>query len=235
MLRPIVRIWYRMVVRLFWNKVPGLMYFHATEAESAWQLQRMIHRIESPTIQRDVFEHYLEEMQHAEIFADQAKRTAQTQGFQHLPRVPVAERQPIIGDSEPVWKFFAFLFVGEASAVKQFSRITHALPESGLKKALRSILRDEAKHVSDAKHHANMLSSKSDLDDHFRFLKRESFKSTWKRQGLKITDAVSSWLLWAVYWVIAPMGYLSAKRKLFGVVEANQLSEKEFVLKELEA
>lgn len=233
MLRPLQRLWYQILVRLFWKKIPGLLKFQATEAESAWQLQRVIGQIESPLIQRDVFEHYLEEMAHAELFAAKAKEEALAEGLATLPRPPVAERQPILASHDEVWQFFAFLSVGEASAVRQFSRITHALPESALKKTLRGILRDESRHVADALTHARELVGPLPLEREIKRLKRQRFKAEWMRQGLKITDALSSALLWLVYWLIAPLGRQAARRKIYGRAESKayslDLSQKEVV------
>lgn len=218
MLRPLQKLWYRVLVRFFWKKIPGLLKFQATEAESAWQLQRVIGQIQSPLIQRDVFEHYLEEMAHAEIFAAKARQEALAAGKKAMPRLPIAERQPILAPHDEVWRFFAFLSVGEASAVRQFSRITHALPESSLKKTLRAILRDESRHVADALAHARELAEPEALAREFKRLKRQRFKAEWMRQGLKITDALSSALLWTVYWIVAPLGRGAARRKIYGTV-----------------
>lgn len=216
MLRPLIKFWYLILVKFFWKKIPGLLKFQATEAESAWQLEKILPRLPSEEHQRDVFEHYMEEMYHAELFADQAKKQAISQGLLHLPRLPVAEREPILEKEDDLWKFFAFLSVGEASAVRQFSKITHALPDSTMKKTLRGILRDESKHVVDAKRHAWELAPADELKRYSAQLKRARFKAEWMRQGLLVTDTVSSALLWAVYWILMPLGYRAAKRKIYG-------------------
>ncbi len=216
MLRPLIKIWYQILVRFFWKKIPGLLKFQATEAESAWQLERIIPCLPSPELKRDVFEHYLEEMYHAEVFAKLAKIEAKNEGFLRMPRTPMAERQAICGPNDETWRFFAFLAVGEASAVKQFSRITHALEEGPLRKALRSILRDESKHVVDAKHHARELADPEELKLHSKKLRFARFKGEWMRQGLIVTDTTSTILLWLMYWLIAPLGARSAKRKIYG-------------------
>jgi hypothetical protein len=216
MLRVATRLLYFVLVRLFWKKLPGLLKFQATEAESAWQLQRMIPRLDDPIIQRDVFEHYLEELYHAELFGNQARLQAISEGRTHLPKLPTAEREAILGEVDPDWTFFAFLSVGEASAVRQFSRITHALPDSPLKKTLRSILRDESKHVVDANRHAQHMAPAGKLKAEVNRLKRGRFKAEWMRQGLFVTDLLSSVLLWIVYWILAPLGARPAKRKIYG-------------------
>lgn len=233
MLRAFNKIFYHILVRFFWKKLNGLLKFQATEAESAWQLQRIIPRLDSLEMKRDVFEHYMEEMYHAELFADQAKKQAMAEGLMHLPRLPIAERQPIIEESEDLWRFFAFLSVGEASAVKQFSSITHAIKPSSLKKTLKSILRDESKHVVDAKHHASALASAEELRLHSRNLKFARFRGEWMRQGLIVTDALSSALLWAVYWLVAPLGWRAAKQKIYGPIDLVENSPLRLNIQEL--
>jgi hypothetical protein len=149
-------------------------------------------------------------MVHAELFRKEAAAHSK-----NLLIIPKDERQPLYDKGAPIWKFFAYCIAGEKSALDRFSHVAKSLPESDLRDTFKRVLKDEAGHV----HNAKMLAAEFAVDTlsiekEVSLVKRRRFKEAWMRQGILLTDILANVFLSCLYFVVAPFGFLAARKKI---------------------
>lgn len=205
-----------LAIKLFWSnpkkKVRVLATFDSTEADSAWQLLHVLPKVKDPKARYEVFQHILEEMVHSELFRKEASFYAKGHVI-----APSGERQALYAEDAPIWKFFAYCIIGEKSALDRFSHVAKSLPDSPLRETFKRVLRDEAGHV----HNAKMLAAEfavdaKDIETEISIVRRRRFKEAWMRQGTTITDLFANVFLSCLYFLVAPLGYMTARQKIAG-------------------
>lgn len=221
----IERLKVRLSIKLFWwqpeKKAQVIATFHATEADSAWQLAHIFPRVSGKKERNEVFQHILEEMVHADLFRIQAAKLSNRQFI-----APAGERHSLYAKAEPVWKFFVYCIIGEKSALDRFSNVAVALPEGELRRTFVRVLRDEAGHVHNAKDLAQVLApSPAKIRQELTAVRIRRFRDGWMRQGQLITDILANIFLGLLYFMIAPFGYIAARNKILGLPDRSiQLS-----------
>jgi rubrerythrin len=185
-------------VRLFWSRIrtSTIRRFAETEADSAWQLAVALRHANNTEERAALFAQILEEMNHAELFRCEHKRMTNNH---FIPLAP--ERRSIQREGETTAGFHAYCVIGEQQAFEQFSLLAKVIPDEQFTAVLQKILRDEAKHVHQAEAHTpdrRLL----------RPIRIRRNWENWQRQGLIVTDALSTALLTICYFVVGPCARL---------------------------
>lgn len=215
-LRWFERLVVRATVRLGWARpahmADAIRGFQATEADGVWHLHRALERIEDPKVRAIVFTHSLEEESHADDFAAVYRHTT----GRSIPP-PSFEREELYDPSEPVWKSFAFVHVGEDDATERFRAIRDSLPEGRFQQALTSIVRDEDQHIG-LTHGllARLGATPADVRREVRRVRLRRALAAWMRVGRRVVDAVATVLLSVIYFALGPFGALAARRRMGG-------------------
>jgi hypothetical protein len=185
-------------VRLFWHRIRAntVRRFAETEADSAWQLAVALRHATNREERAELFAQILEELNHAELFRREHRRL--TNGH-FVPLAPA--RRAIQQDGATTAGFHAYCVLGEQEAFAQFSLLAKVIPDPQFTTVLKKILRDEAKHVHQAESHT----PDRRLLGPIRLRRRWE---NWQRQGLIVTDALSTVLLTCCYFVVGPCARL---------------------------
>lgn len=217
MLRFVDRLKVRMAVSLVWrrkaNMAEAIRGFQATEVDGVWHLHRGLARLKDPKIRAILFAHGLEEEAHAEEFAAT---------YAHYGERPMTaatyERQDLYPADQPAWKTIAFVHVGEQDATDRFGFIEEMLDEGQpLKKSLHRIVEDENGHI-DLTHRllVRMGASDKEIRSEYRRVRLSRLWEQWLRAGKRVVDNLATLLLSASYFVLGPLVYSIARRRLAG-------------------
>jgi rubrerythrin len=204
----------RLAVAVGW-KLPGkqaeaIRAFQATEADGVWHLHRGIQRLKDPKLKALLFSHSLEEESHAEEFA----HTYAAYSDRSMSPA-VYERSDLYEENAPAWKIFAYVHVGEEDATTRFRILQDALAEGPLKNALQRIVRDEEGHV-DLTHDVlvKLGATESDIRKEYLRVRLSRAWEAWLRTGKRMVDLLATALLSLVYFVVGPLIFFVARRKL---------------------
>jgi rubrerythrin len=201
-----------LLLKYFWtpSKLAEILArFQAVEADGVWHLQRTLERTEGPH-RIELFGQIIEEMSHADRFAQLAKRsTSAPVSF------PQSEREDLYPASEPAWKTLAFVHVGEEDATHQFNAIVASLPEGDLRRSFATMLADESGHVGLSESLALSLGT-TRARMRWGVLKVRSRRlwEAWVRNGQGMMSRFSLIVLSIIYFLIVPFHAISARKKL---------------------
>jgi hypothetical protein len=207
-----LKIWF--AVSVVWTMkgkiAEAVRGFQATEADGVWHLRRGLTRIRDLRHRAILFSHSLEEEAHAEEFADAYRHY----GEQALKPASY-ERADLYAESEPVWKTFAYVHIGEKDATSRFKLIHQRLVEGRLKDSLGRIVTDEEGHV-DLTHRmlVEMGASDRDLRRELGRVRRKRLWHAWLSVGKRVVDKLATLLLSVTYFVIGPFLFVAARRRL---------------------
>lgn len=183
-----------------------LARFQAVEADGVWHLLRIFERSNA----RDrvhIFGHLIEEMSHADQFAQLAKRKSALPV--HFPQV---ERVDLYPPSVPAWKTLAFVHVGEVDATNQFRAIVESLPAGELQKSFSGMMGDESGHVALTESVAlSHGATQRQLKLGALSVRMRRLKEAWMRSAQRLGNAFSFLLLSAIYWTVVPVFTLYAR------------------------
>lgn len=214
MVRIVEKLRIKLAVAVGW-KLPGkqaeaIRAFQATEADGVWHLHRGIKRLSDPKLKAVLFSHSLEEESHAEEFAH-------TYGaYSERSLSPATyERSDLYEPNAPAWKIFAYVHVGEEDATTRFRLLEGELAEGPLKAALGKIVRDEEGHV-DLTHDVlvKLGATEGDIRKEYLRVRLSRAWEAWLRSGKRVVDTLATALLSLVYFVVGPLMFLVARRKL---------------------
>ena len=189
--------------------------FFATEADTAWQLLYVSHRISDAQKRAELFYQIKKETEHADLFQKLYSDMAHVK----MPNLQI-EKKPLYPSSQDPWKLFAYCWIGEAEAVRRFQNISAALKQSPLRSTLRHILDEEAGHVDQADSLIHKTVNEGQSQKAVRneltmiFLKRRL--EDWLRLGRQLTALASHLILKLVYFSAAGPFTLIARRRLQG-------------------
>lgn len=203
------------LAHVIWKLFPreldrSIARFSETEADTVWQLIHGIEKVHSGKQRAEVFYQILEEDFHAEEF----QRVYRGNTGKPLERVE-GERRFLYRKEDPVWKLFAYCFVGEKDATERFSAIERMLPPSALKEVLRSIIRDETGHVVKAEALMKELgASKTQIQLEKFKIRFQRLYESWIRIGKRIGFIPSEIILSTVYFFFGFLLKKSAKQRM---------------------
>lgn len=202
----------RLLVKYNWGLskaryLESLRLFSATEADSAWQLLYAADRVADPAQRADLFGQVLEETSHAEMF----KRLYNEASPRQL--VPAQyEREALYWDKDDMWRFFVYCWVGEQDAADRFTHIRNATDDPRLAETLDRILADEVGHVHGAQELLKELGiTPEQLKGERRRIRLRRAWESWLRTGRTLSDAASTALLSAVYYLVGPLAARAAR------------------------
>jgi hypothetical protein len=204
----------RFAVSLVWrrkaNLAEAIRGFQATEVDGVWHLHRGLARVSEPRQRAILFAHGLEEESHAEEFA------AAYSHYGERPMTPATyERKDLYAPSEPAWKTFAYVHVGERDATDRFRIIRESLDGGVLKSSLARIVEDEEGHV-DLTHRMLVSMGATDREIHseVRRVRLLRLWEGWLRIGKRAVDNLATILLSITYFVLGPFFFWMARRRL---------------------
>lgn len=204
----------RLAVSVGWSikgKLPeAVRAFQATEADGVWHLHRGLQRMADPKMRAIIFTHGLEEEAHAEAFG----KVFDECGDRPIPP-PAFERHDLYATTEPAWKIFAYVHVGEVDATDRFQYLESSLRDGALKSSLRQIVDDESGHV-DLTHRMLLRLGATDADIRGELLRVRLVRlwERWMRLGKRAIDALATGMLSVAYYAAGPFLFLAARRRL---------------------
>lgn len=210
--------WDRMKVRFavsfVWRRntkiAEAIRGFQATEVDGVWHLHRGLARVTDAKQRAILFAHGLEEESHAEEF------TAAYHHYGDRSMTPASyERRDLYAPSEPAWKTFAYVHVGERDATDRFRIIREALDGGVLRNSLTRIVEDEAGHV-DLTHRMLIQMGATDrsIAREVRRVRLVRLWEQWLRVGKRVVDNLATLLLSITYFVMGPLLFWFARRRL---------------------
>lgn len=206
----VIRFWLPLAWKIFPSRRrEALQRFSETELDSAWQSLYAIPLVEDPRLKRALFEHALEEMEHAELF----RKLAQAHAPYPLP-FRYSMRKPILETKEDLVRFLVFLHVGEAEINHDFDAYLAAVPDEDVREVLRKIRSDEEGHSGGSE--KAMLSHAA--GENLAWLKfRQRATNAYRRYEKflhGIGETMMGVLLVAVYFLFGLFFYRQAARRM---------------------
>ena len=162
--------------------------FARAELSSRYDLLAAANLTSDPAVAARLLQHAADEARHARLFYTRA--------------VELGERAPLRADYERLYerlgerRFFAFVHLGEARAVRQFETWIRWLGPGKDQRALQAVLPDEARHAAYTRALAGSLKEAA-LWEAGR---------GWLRAGRAMTGAVYRALCVALYVLLGPLG-----------------------------
>ncbi len=140
----------KFITPLIWKlfpqrKINAITRFSMIEKDSAVQLLECIRFTKDPKIQADLFQHVLEEFNHADLF----ESLAMSYSDKHL-NLSIPSRENVITDTttmEDFLKFYAYVHTGESDVNEDFELYAHASDDQLLRKIFLRVAMDETRHT----------------------------------------------------------------------------------------
>lgn len=214
MLTPWEKLKIRLAVSVGWSikgkLAEAIRGFQATEADGVWHLHRAFYKLDDPRRKAILFTHSLEEESHAEEFAHIYGK------YSERVMTPASyEREDLYPADDDAWKVFAYVHVGEVDATDRFRYIHKLIDDGHLRRSLNKIVMDEDGHI-DLTHDMLIemgVSEKSIKSELFR-VRAQRLWQEWLRTGKRVVDNVATLLLSATYYLVGPLLFLTAKKRL---------------------
>lgn len=144
------------------QKIRVLQEFAQTELDSAWQSLYALERVKQPGLRALLFMHAYEELFHADLFSQMARKKARS-----LPLLPLTRREPLlpldVPDLKASTEFFAFLAIGESEIQEDFGEYERALPDEDVRALFGKIRTDEEYHAKDSSAALEKLTAEAGL------------------------------------------------------------------------
>ena len=209
------RLKIKLAVSVGWSWAPGripevIRGFQATEADGVWHLYQGLREMADPRQRAIVFGHCLEEESHADAFA----RTYRQYGDRVWSPL-LYERKALYAATEPLWKTFAFVHVGEVDATQRFRLLSEALPPGALKDCLRTVVCDEEGHVDlTSAMLLQMGATEKAIRREVVLVRLRRAWERWLRVGKRVVDTLANVLLSLVYFAFGLFLRGAARQKL---------------------
>ena len=203
-----------LTVLLFWRSkrimLEAVRAFQATEADGVWHILRGMRRAKDPKLRAHMFTHLLEEQSHADEFV----KIYNHYSDQTFVRADY-ERDDLYGPKAAPWKMLAFVHVGEVDATERFRAISSRLPEGVFRSSLSKIVSDEDGHI-DLTHQLliNMGAPRAEIRREIIQVRMKRAWGRWLRTGKRVVDVVATTLLSTIYYLMAPLLFLVARKRL---------------------
>lgn len=209
--------WRRLAIRIAlpvsWRLFPGrrgevLQRFSVTEADSAWHFLYALSHVDQPAIRARLFNNALEEVHHAALFAEAAQDQART-----TIHLPVEERVAIYDPHKGLQHFYAFVYVGEKDVYEQFDAYAAAIGAQSVQSIFSHLKEDEDGHMQFAEQRLAALGTKKGVVvRQVRSIRRWRLLESWVRGWRRVSDAGSTLLLSALYFVFGVFACASCRR-----------------------
>jgi hypothetical protein len=194
----------------------SLQRFAETEADSAWQMLQALNAIETVESKGKLFNNALEEVRHAEIFSNLARR------YSDFPTArPTPQRLRLFDPAKGVTHFEAYHFVGEVEVFEQFLAYAQAAPHADVRETFLQIRGDEEEHQKLA--YAELGALAGSEHEARKLIRAVVFSRCWNelvRFGEAVGHGVANMLFSLVYWLAAPFFFASCRRRLNAVSRA---------------
>lgn len=203
------------------RKITSLQEFANTELDSAWQSLYALKYIEDPKIKWMLFQHALEEFQHADLFNRLSAR---------LAKGPLAHsfytREALIkkGDQD-VLDFLVYLYVGEREINQDFIQYIRAPIDQEIRDVFKQIKAEEEGHEDAALSSLEKIASRSQRNLKLLIWKHKLSRSY--RQFASVMKMVGEFplsvLLSAAYFFLGFFAFKSVRAR-FDISRAAQLA-----------
>lgn len=188
----------------------SLNKFSLIEADSAWQMLQALNAIDDLELRSELFNNALEEVHHAWLFRNLAKRIDR-----YPPGLSARSRLPLYDQSSGIDQFEAFHFVGEADVYEQFLTYANAAPTEEVRRTFLDIRGDEEEHQKLA--FKNLVAMAGSEDQAQRMISRIRIKRFVEQCGrlLESTGSIiAAFPLGVFYLIFAPCLFGVCQRQL---------------------
>ena len=194
------------------RKIQALIEFSLTETDSGWQSLNAFHKTQNTYARAALFNHALEEFQHAYLFRHLAqKKSPQILPTPYFPRISIWKNT--LDQDAALIDFFAYLQVGEREINLDFDVYAEVIEDPDVKRLFQRIKEDEDGHESEAEEKLQSLAQTQGTD--LKALKRSYLLKLAYGHYVKYVRIVGEWnlqiLLSILYYLFAP--FLSKKAK----------------------
>lgn len=209
------RVVIRTMLPLSWGQSPrrvanSLNRFSQVEADSAWQFLRAVEILPSPQAKAEMFENALEEVHHAYIFNEAARKRV----YRPLP-LNAGSRKALLNDPGELPAFLAYSYIGEHEVHGEFQSYARAAGDRSVQEVFLSICEDEAGHEESARGLlAKALGSEAKLRHEVTSARLRRIYADWVRFSTRLGEAVSGFWLGLLYFLCAPWVAATCRRRL---------------------